>query len=52
MSRMKTNEDSDQFLYKNQLTVKGSLGILAYGDLAFRSWRELKIENVKKEQEK
>lgn len=26
----------------HQIDVEGSLGVLAYGDIAFRKWREIK----------
>ena len=29
----------------NNVPVSGSLGLLAYGDLAFDAWRKVKIEN-------
>jgi hypothetical protein len=28
-----------------EITPEGSLGILAYGDVAFRKWREIKKES-------
>ena len=35
----------------NNLPVDGSLGLLAYGDLAFKAWREVKVQNRKIENE-
>lgn len=32
-----------------QITEKGSLGLLAYGDIGLRAWRKVKQEFYKKE---
>lgn len=40
-----------QLDYK-KLPLNGSLGLLAYGDLAFTAWRRLKVETREKENEK
>jgi hypothetical protein len=32
----------------NNLPLLGSLGILAFGDIAFEAWREIKIKHNKK----
>ena len=29
----------------DNIPISGSLGVLAYGDLAFDAWRKVKIEN-------
>ena len=34
-----------------ELTEKGSLGLLAYGDIGLREWRKVKKEFYKKESE-
>ena len=33
------------------ITVKGSLGLLAYGDIGLREWRKVKQESLKKDSE-
>ena len=40
--------------YKNEgllysIKVKGSLGLLAYGDIGLRAWRKVKQESIKKD---
>lgn len=30
---------------KKNITLKGSLGVLAYGDLAFTAWRKMKTDH-------
>lgn len=44
----KTNEDLKQTY---QITEKGSLGILANGDVGLRQWRKVKKEFFKKDSE-
>lgn len=34
-----------------EITEKGSLGLLAYGDIGLRAWRKVKQEFYKKEAE-
>ena len=34
-----------------QITEKGSLGLLAYGDIGLRAWRKVKQEFYKKDSE-
>ena len=41
------NEDSLSF----HITPKGSLGLLAYGDIGLREWRKVKKEFFKKDSE-
>lgn len=36
----------------SKIPLDSSLGLLAYGDAAFKAWRELKKEHNKKEHEK
>jgi len=36
----------------SKIPLNSSLGLLAYGDIAFKAWRELKKEYNKKENEK
>lgn len=33
------------------IPISSSLGLLAYGDIAFKAWRKLKIETREKENE-
>lgn len=42
---MKNESDKTPKIYKklkHQLTEKGSLGLLAYGDIAVMAWKQLK----------
>ncbi len=43
-SKIKKEEES---LYN--ITAKGSLGLLAYGDIGLRAWRKVKKESNKKD---
>lgn len=36
----------------SQIPVDGSLGLLAYGDIAFTAWRKIKQESAKNRNEK
>lgn len=36
----------------SQIPVDGSLGLLAYGDIAFAAWRKIKQESAKNRNEK
>lgn len=37
-----SNKKDSQISNLNQIPVKGSLGILAYGDIAIRAWKKVK----------
>lgn len=50
MSKKKTEEK--RTIIPSQITPNGSLGLLAYGDLAFKAWRDVKKEINKKSNEK
>lgn len=39
-------------LKTSEITIDGSLGLLAYGDIAFREWRKIKKEAKTKKDEK
>lgn len=41
------SEQNNNFQY--QITEKGSLGLLAYGDIGLRAWRKVKQEFYKKD---
>jgi len=41
---MKINEESKK---RYTITKKGSLGLLAYGDLGFKAWRKIKSKQRK-----
>lgn len=50
---MKGKTDEEKItLDVTQITPKSSLGLLAYGDIAFKAWRELKIKLREIENEK
>ncbi|MCH7784742.1 MAG: hypothetical protein IIB06_04915 [Bacteroidetes bacterium] len=36
----------------SKIPIDGSLGLLAFGDLAFTAWRKIKKESRKKENDK
>lgn len=44
---MNHKEGEDKLEFK--ITEKGSLGLLAYGDIGLRAWRKVKQEFYKKE---
>ena len=46
---MNPNEKKNKI--KFQITEKGSLGLLAYGDIGLREWRKVKQEFFKKDSE-
>ena len=52
---MEIKEDKDFPSKKNKvefkITEKGSLGLLAYGDIGLRAWRKVKQEFYKKNAE-
>ncbi len=50
---MKSNRKSTKIEEKERIVItkKGSLGILALGDVGLRAWRKVKL-NVKKEDKK
>lgn len=33
----------------HKITIEGSLGLLAYGDIALRAWRKIKNKKIKKD---
>ena len=46
---LNNNKNSDKSVYN--ITEKGSLGLLAYGDLGLREWRKVKKKFFKKDAE-
>ncbi len=46
MNKKKTQRE---FFDPDNVTVLGSLGILALGDIGFEAWRKVKIKNNSKE---
>ena len=46
---MKEEHNNDKVEFK--ITEKGSLGLLAYGDIGLRAWRKVKQEFYKKNAE-
>ena len=44
---MKKNEDKLRF----EISAKGSLGLLAYGDIGLREWRKVKNNSLKENDE-
>ena len=46
---MKEEHNNDKVEFK--ITEKGSLGLLAYGDVGLRAWRKVKQEFYKKNAE-
>jgi hypothetical protein len=48
-STQKNTNKNEKSLYN--ITVKGSLGILAFGDIGLKAWRKIK-QNMPKEEEK
>lgn len=44
---MERKKKNPKFNSKEQLTKQGSLGLLAYGDLAVIAWREYRKKNQK-----
>ena len=55
MKKMANKDDQDLSLESKkvnfEITEKGSLGLLAYGDIGLREWRKVKKEFYKKESE-
>jgi len=49
LSFMEKNNKKSQLEFK--ITEKGSLGLLAYGDIGLRAWRKVKQEFYKKDAE-
>jgi hypothetical protein len=45
------NDHNDNKKVEFKITEKGSLGLLAYGDIGLREWRKVKKEFYKKESE-
>jgi hypothetical protein len=45
------NLTSDKNNQNFKITAKGSLGLLAYGDIGLRAWRKVKQEFYKKDAE-
>jgi hypothetical protein len=45
---MKKNSKGNIVFDPTQVPLESSLGHLAYGDLAFKAWRKLKIESRQK----
>ncbi len=43
------NESDQNNNTQYQITEKGSLGLLAYGDIGLRAWRKVKQEFYKKD---
>ncbi len=50
MKKEKNNEKS--ILNSSQITLESSLGLLAFGDIAFTAWRRLKKQERDKKNEK
>ena len=50
---MKLDENNTKGNEKStyNITEKGSLGLLAYGDIGLRAWRKVKQESIKKDAE-
>ena len=46
---MENSKENKKVAYK--ITEKGSLGLLAYGDIGLREWRKVKKEFYKKDSE-
>lgn len=44
---MKIASNNNKTIYN--ITKKGSLGLLAYGDIGLRAWRKVKQESIKKD---
>jgi hypothetical protein len=52
MSDKKNKENATENKKVNfEITEKGSLGLLAYGDIGLREWRKVKKEFYKKDSE-
>lgn len=47
----KEHNTPDNFNKNFQITPKGSLGLLAFGDIGLRAWRKVKQESFKKDNE-
>ncbi|TVZ58782.1 hypothetical protein NA63_1290 [Flavobacteriaceae bacterium MAR_2010_105] len=47
----KENNTRDNSKENFQITPKGSLGLLALGDVGLRAWRKVKQESFKKDNE-
>ena len=45
----KLNTEHDKNDHINTVPIKGSLGLLAYGDIGLRAWRNVKKQALKKE---
>lgn len=48
MKKSDTNQDKKLEMNLSKLPLNGNLGLLAYGDIAFEAWRDLKRANLKK----
>ena len=48
---MKKSNDK-VFVSLSEIPVESSLGLLAYGDIAFKAWREIKKNNNEENKEK
>ncbi len=48
---MKSKDNSPKEIEKSKynITAKGSLGVLALGDIGLRAWRKIKQESLKKD---
>jgi len=47
--KFKESSSNNNKLNKYTITAKGSLGLLALGDIGLRAWREVKKEFFKKD---
>ena len=49
--KMKPNKAIKSEKLKFQITAKGSLGLLAFGDIGLREWRKVRNEDFKNDSE-
>lgn len=48
MKKDKINEDKKLTIKVSEIPLESNLGLLAYGDIAFEAWRELKKQSNNK----
>ena len=48
---MSANKKESEFIDQSRVSLLGSLGLLALGDVGFVAWRKVKVENNLNEHE-